>query len=129
MKTNNQGDDFQVGYGKPPRQERFQKGQSGNRKGRPKGSKNSATILKKALLATVPAREDGRQRNVTKLEAIIKRLVGNAVRGDYRSIALLLDRMSGLDLSESMEPRTVTSKELDEMYRRLYESFIRKEPL
>jgi len=37
-------DDDVVGYGKPPRAHRFKPGQSGNPNGRPKGSKNEATL-------------------------------------------------------------------------------------
>jgi hypothetical protein len=35
---------YEVGYGKPPANTRFPRGLSGNPKGRPKGSKNLATI-------------------------------------------------------------------------------------
>jgi len=32
--------DYEVGYKKPPKQGRFKKGQSGNPRGRPSGTKN-----------------------------------------------------------------------------------------
>ena len=41
--------DYAVGYGKPLRHTGFQKSRSGNPKGRPKGSKNLATLLAEAL--------------------------------------------------------------------------------
>ena len=33
--------DYEVGYGKPPKEHRFKKGQSGNPRGRPKDAKFS----------------------------------------------------------------------------------------
>ena len=44
-------DDYEVGYGKPPRHTWFKKGQSGNPRGRPCGSKNLKTLLSEALRA------------------------------------------------------------------------------
>ena len=40
---------YQVGYAKPPRKTRFEKGKSGNPAGRVKGSKNVSKLLLEAL--------------------------------------------------------------------------------
>ena len=84
-------DDYEVGYKKTPLETRFKKGQSGNPKGRPKGSKNLKTILKEVINEKVPVREDGKTRKITKLEAIIKQVVNKASTGDPRAIKQLME--------------------------------------
>jgi hypothetical protein len=79
-----------VGYGKPPRRTRFRKGESGNPAGRPRGSKNAIAHLGKALREPVTVSENGRRKSITKCEALIKQLVTSALRGDHRSLRLLL---------------------------------------
>jgi uncharacterized protein DUF5681 len=59
-------DGHRVGYGKPPAQTRFKKGQSGNPTGRPKGTPNFATALERALEEQVVVNEGGQRRTVTK---------------------------------------------------------------
>lgn len=44
-----QAEKTEVGYGRPPQEHQFKRGQSGNPKGRPKGSKNESTILREIL--------------------------------------------------------------------------------
>ncbi len=83
--------DYDVGYKKPPQENRFKKGQSGNPKGRPKGSKNLKTILKEVINEKVPVREDGKTRKITKLEAIIKQVVNKASTGDPRATKQLME--------------------------------------
>lgn len=78
------------GYGKPPKGTQFRKGRSGNPKGRPRGSRNSTSLLDEALKERVIISENGRRRRITKLEAILKQLVNKAARGDHRATQLLL---------------------------------------
>ena len=91
-----------VGYGCPPQYTQFRKGQSGNPKGRPKGSKNLATVLEKALREKVMVNENGRRRTMTKKEATIKKLVNNALSGEHRAIAQVLDLCRALEGSNGL---------------------------
>jgi hypothetical protein len=50
--------EYQVGYGRPPQHTRFPKGQSGNPKGRPKGSRALASIWLRAMNEKVTINED-----------------------------------------------------------------------
>jgi len=81
---------YDVGYGKPPEHTRFQKGQSGNPRGRPKGSLNLATAVNRALREKVIVTENGRRRAITKLDAAVKVMVNQAVKGDAKAMRALL---------------------------------------
>ena len=78
--------DNNIGYGKPPRHTRFTKGQSGNPKGRPKGTKNLSTILQKAARERVTVNSRGRTVVMTKLEAAMHQLANKAANGDLKAI-------------------------------------------
>ena len=87
---NNSNEDYDVGYKKPPANGQFQKGQSGNPRGRPKGHRNYSTILNEALNETVVVKENGQKSRISKLEATVKQLVNAAAQGDYRARQQLL---------------------------------------
>lgn len=70
-----------TGYGKPPVHTLFKKGQSFNPRGRPRGSKNNAILLKDALDQTVAITENGRRRHITKREAMFTQLANKAAQG------------------------------------------------
>jgi hypothetical protein len=82
--------EYAVGKGKPPQHTRFHKGQSGNPKGRRKGSRNMATLLEQALNERVVVTENGKRKTITKLEAMLKQLANKAASGDHRAIKLLM---------------------------------------
>ena len=96
MPTGTKGD-YEVGYGKPPRGAGFKKGQSGNPRGRPHGAKNLTTLLNDALDEPVTVTENGRRREITKREAVIKQLVNKSASPDARSLKILLDLMLNLE--------------------------------
>jgi hypothetical protein len=101
---------YDIGYGKPPKRTRFQKGQSGNRLGRPRGSQNLARILENELNRLIPIVENGRRRMITKREAIVKQLVNKAVCGDakaYRSLINLLRECDSMALRNFPDVITV----------------------
>ncbi len=58
----------------------FQKGQSGNPSGRPRGALNRATVLAQELLAA-------------RVESIAEKLIELAERGDMRAIRVCMDRL------------------------------------
>lgn len=90
MSKESKGGDYPVGYGKPPEHSKFQPGQSGNPKGRPKGSLNLATVLNRALNEKVAVIENGRRRWISKLDAAVIQLVNRAVKGEARAMQLML---------------------------------------
>lgn len=81
---------------------RFQKGQSGNPKGRPKGAKNKATILEAEINILIPITENGRTIHLSKWAVAIKQLVNKAATGDLRAIETLdkiIQREKKIDVS------------------------------
>lgn len=82
--------EYEVGYGKPPKNTRFKKGQSGNPKGRLKGRKNMSTIVSNVLDRNVTITENGQTRKVKFMEALVNQMAAKALNGSTRDqIALL----------------------------------------
>ena len=96
--------EYEVGYAKPPRHAGFQKGRSGNPKGRPKGAKNFATLLGEALDEKVSLTEDGHRRRITKRELVIKQLVNKSASADLRAIKQLTDIVQGVERRAGASP-------------------------
>ncbi len=72
-------DDYEIGYGKPPKYTQFKPGRSGNAKGRPKGAKNLKTDLKEKLQEKIAIKESGAPKTVSKQRAMIKAQMVEAV--------------------------------------------------
>ena len=99
------GKHYEVGYGKPPQETRFKSGQSGNPKGRPKGSKNLKTVVQQEMNALIAINEGGRQRRVSRREALIKMLLNKGLKGDFKAstAVIQLDRLIDQDIAPILE--------------------------
>src|SRR6516225_3957502 len=95
--------DYEVGYGKPPRHTQFEKGQSGNPRGRPSGSKNLATLVNEALNETVIVVENGRRRTIPQREAFAKQVVNRSTKADWRAAKILLDIAPDVESQSALE--------------------------
>lgn len=78
------------GYRKPPTATRFQKGRSGNPKGRPK-NRHKSVPYNAVLGQMVTIREDGRERRVIAAEAFLLQLTQKGLAGDSAATRDALD--------------------------------------
>ena len=98
-----------VGFGKPPAHTRFKKGQSGNPKGRPKGSLNPATVAGRTAREQVVINENGQRKTVTKLEVAIKQLINKAMSGDLGAWREVCRLVESIEQQEQGRVATVAS--------------------
>lgn len=95
---------FEIGYRRPPPKSRFTKGKSGNPKGRPKGSSNFLKELDKALNQSIVVTENGKKKKVTRLQAVVMRLVAGALQGEQRALLNLVEVLRRTGKFDEIEP-------------------------
>ena len=88
--------DYEVGHGKPPKAHQFKPGQSGNPKGRPKGTKNLATDLQEELEEIITIIEGGVELKTSKQRAMVKTLFAKALNGNVHAADSLIKLIVGL---------------------------------
>jgi hypothetical protein len=108
MRKNFEDAPYDVGYGKPPRHSRYPKGTSGNRRGRPPGSKNHLTALRRILDQKVTVIENDKRRRISKLEAAVSVQLNMAAQGNTRAFQATLKVVELLGLKPEQERPGVT---------------------
>jgi len=104
---------FGEGYGKPPKQTQFKKGQSGNPKGRPKKASSVLSLADQPMLSavlavaskTVPAREGGEMTEMSIMDAVVASIAACAVKGNSRSQQTFVDLAQKAHEAEVLERR------------------------
>jgi len=103
-----------VGYGNPPEHSRFQKGQSGNPKGRPpaktraEASFEMLPIQEKILeemKRPVRMRDGGTVTDVPADEALVRAILASALKGNSRAQALALDHLKNAERAQAFKVR------------------------
>ncbi len=89
-----------VGYKNPPDHTKFQPGQSGNLKGRPKGSSNVKSSLKAFMQGKVTIIENGKKKKVTKAELIMSKLFVMAMQSNVRPLIKLAELITKYQLED-----------------------------
>ena len=122
----------QRGYKNPPKAHQFKKGKSGNPKGRPRKKKQSSSDPGLDLIASVHrelrksvfVQENGKHREISKLDAFSAQLVAQSVNGKPSQQKMLLSLLM-LDTHEETEKQTLEQLQshdedlLNELYEQL----------
>lgn len=99
-------DNVEIGYGKPPTEQQFKPGQSGNVKGRPKGAKNRRPAfgveqLKSTILMEVyneiEVQEGEETVTIPKATAIVRKMLDKAVGGDTRAAQIITAMVQSIE--------------------------------
>ena len=93
---------YMVGHGKPPAHSQFKPGQSGNPKGRPRGSIGFRQALVAAINERVVISENGRKIRRSKGQIAAIQIANKAAKGEYRAIELLAKHTDTLGAAEAV---------------------------
>jgi hypothetical protein len=117
------GNEHDAGFKRPPKASRFKPGESGNRRGRPKGSRNLKTDLNALMKKRISVRQDGETRHVSRQEAILLALFSKAAHGDVKAATTLVGMVMKLNPEAQQQSE---SAELTKNDKRIIEDFLRR---
>jgi hypothetical protein len=98
---------YEVGYGRPPKQYRFKKGQSGNPRGRPRKKLNKKNVWDKIMTEPMHVREEGKKpRKITKYEGLCLAQLAKGIKGHTGSAKFVIDEASrsGFGAEQDSDP-------------------------
>jgi hypothetical protein len=95
-------DEYEVGFGKPPKHTRFRKGQSGNLAGRPGGSTNVETDMKHLVVRKIKIKADGAIQTIPTSRALCLAIIRKAMAGDVRAFSKIVEIL-GREMADELK--------------------------
>jgi hypothetical protein len=83
-------ENYQVGYGRPPVEHRFKPGNDANPKGRKKKTQNRKVVVRDLLLEPITVKEGGEVKQMSMLEAVLKKTMSKALAGDHKAALTII---------------------------------------
>jgi Family of unknown function (DUF5681) len=81
---------YDIGYCKPPLAHQFKHGNKANPKGRGKGSKCRKIVIQDVMFEPVTVREGERTKQMSALEAVLKKTLSKALAGDNKAALTII---------------------------------------
>jgi Family of unknown function (DUF5681) len=116
---------YAVGYGKPPIHTRFKKGVSGNPAGKKKGQKGLKAVVEGVFQEKVSIRTARGIRKVTKLDALVHKLMNDALTGDSRAAVQVVRLAKEAGLTQEAEAIEAATQELTEEDRMILDRYMK----
>jgi hypothetical protein len=130
MNTDSEKEDYEVGYGKPPKDCQFKKGVSGNPSGRPKKPSDLGLELLQELNTLVTFNENGQQKVMKKSRLVTRQFVNKAASGNLPAARFVVkwglqaqetateqQQRSQNDLNQKTNAEDLSDEELKSMIR------------
>jgi hypothetical protein len=86
MSNDSDNDEYEVGYGRPPRDTRFKKGRSGNPSGKRKGARSVRKQLEKFFGTPIAVTDSGKRKQLLPEVILMKKLFSLAAAGDVQAM-------------------------------------------
>lgn len=103
--SNDDDNDYEIGYGKPPKDTRFgaKNGNPRNRKGRPKLPNTLEEEIKAVFKTKVDVTVNGQKVKMSKRQILIEKIINSAINGDSKMTRLAMPLLKLADNAPELE--------------------------
>ena len=117
-------DDYEVGYGRPPKNGQFQKGRSGNPSGWRAEKERFASVLREELASEIVMKIGDQKIKASVMRGLTRLLINQALSGDKKAISELMRQINRYFPEQSTtEDATLPPSEED---MKLLEDYVRR---